>query len=158
MNKTINILLSLFYLCVNCVSVSQEWNTLDVYAFQTLTKANERWIRETENRLEKNCDKKIQSLEKNVKELSKQVKQQALYQEHTEKLELIVREQEKTISKLKVERMHIKKVGTVNRNVLVPTEDEREKVRTTEGGVLRQPGVKQCIRSFMKQSKISLID
>lgn len=46
--------------------------------------------------------------------------------------------------------MHIKKVGTVNRNVLVPTEDEREKVRTTEGGVLRQPGVKQCIRSFMK--------
>lgn len=53
MNKTINILLSLFYLCVSCVSVSQEWNTLDVYAFQTLTKANERWIRETENRLEK---------------------------------------------------------------------------------------------------------
>lgn len=52
MNKTINILLSLFYLCVSCALVSQEWNTLDVYAFQTLTKANERWIRETENRLE----------------------------------------------------------------------------------------------------------
>lgn len=106
----------------------------------------------------KKSDEKIQSLEKIVKELSKQVKQQALYQERTEKFELIVREQEKTISKLKVERMHIKKVGTVNRNVLVPTEDEREKVRTTEGGVLRKPGVKQCIRSFMKQSKISLID
>lgn len=106
----------------------------------------------------KKSDEKIQSLEKIVKELSKQVKQQALYRERTEKFELIVREQEKTISKLKVERMHIKKVGTVNRNVLVPTEDEREKVRTTEGGVLRQPGVKQCIKSFMKQSKISLID
>lgn len=65
----------------------------------------------------KKSDEKIQSLEKIVKELSKQVKQQALYQERTEKFELIVREQEKTISKLKVERMHIKKVGTVNRNI-----------------------------------------
>lgn len=40
----------------------------------------------------KKSDEKIQSLEKIVKELSKQVKQQALYQERTEKFELIVRE------------------------------------------------------------------
>lgn len=48
---------------------------------------NERWIRNMENRfeklentiLEKNCDKKFHLLEETVMELSKQVKQQVLY-------------------------------------------------------------------------------
>lgn len=52
--------------------------------------------------------------------------------------------------------MHIKKAGTVIRNVLVPTEDENEKDRNTEGCVHIQTGIKQRIRSCMKQKKISL--
>lgn len=57
-------------------------------------KVNERWIRDIENRiktlentiLQNNCDKKIQYLEEAVQELSKQVKQQVLYNGRTEKL------------------------------------------------------------------------
>lgn len=67
---------------------------------------NERWIRNMENRfeklentiLEKNCDKKFHLLEETVMELSKQVKQQVLYNDRTERLEIIVRDQEKLLS------------------------------------------------------------
>lgn len=70
---------------------------------------NERWIRNMENRfeklentiLEKNCDKKFHLLEETVMELSKQVKQQVLYNERTERLEIIVRDQEKNYCPVK---------------------------------------------------------
>lgn len=57
-----------------------------------------------------------QSLAEIAEKLSTQVKQQALYYERTKKLEFIVDEQEKTISKLKVEVMQMKKAGTVIQN------------------------------------------
>lgn len=70
---------------------------------------NERWIRKMENRIEtmentifeKNCDKKFHLLEETVMELSKQVKQQAIYNERTERLEIIVRDQEKNYCPVK---------------------------------------------------------
>lgn len=48
--------------------------------------------------LEKNCDKKFHLLEETVLELSKQVKQQVLYNDRTERLEIIVRDQKKLLS------------------------------------------------------------
>lgn len=95
-----------------------------------------------------------QSLAEIVEKLSTQVKQQALYHDLTKKLEFIVDEQEKTISKLKVDVMQMKKAGTVIQNALVPTEDENEK--TKKVGVHSQKGIKQRRGSFTKQSKISL--
>lgn len=54
-------------------------------------KVNERWICKIENRMGKSCEETIQSFEKIVKEFPMQVKQQALYQERTEKFDVIVR-------------------------------------------------------------------
>lgn len=67
---------------------------------------NERWIRNMENRfeklentiLEKNCDKKFHLLEETVMELSKQVKQQVLYNDRTERLEILFVTKKKLLS------------------------------------------------------------
>lgn len=96
---------------------------------------NERWIRNMENRfeklentiLEKNCDKKFHLLEETVMKLSKQVKQQVLYNERTERLEIIVRDQEKTIVQLRQEVMQIKQTGSAIQDFLVPTVGEHDK-------------------------------
>lgn len=97
-------------------------------------RANEIWVRQIENRIEtlentilqKNCDKKVQHLEETVKEL---FRQQAFYNERTEKLEAIVSDQEKTISKLGEEMMQIKKPCSVIRDFLVSTEDKTIKMK-----------------------------
>lgn len=160
MNILISIL-CFFYLCVDCSAIPSIPNAIDVDAVQKLTeklnsleqrltrehlylhdvsvplsnensnKANERWVRDVENRIEtlentilqKNCDKKLKFLDETVKELSKQ---QALYNERTERLEAVVRDQEKTISKLREEKIQIKKPGSVIRDFLVSPEYEND--------------------------------
>lgn len=122
-------------------------------------RANEIWVRQIENRIEtlentilqKNCDKKVQLLEETVKEL---FRQQALYNEHTEKLEAIVSDQEKTISKLRGEMMQIKKPGSVIRDFLVSTEDENDKNENTEYDAHNQLGIPQRIRSSAASSDL----
>lgn len=114
-------------------------------------KVNERWIRDVENRietlentiLEKNCDKKFHLLEETVKELSKQVKQQTLYNERTKRLEAIVRDQEQTISKFREEMMQIKKADSVIRDFLVPTVKEQDTDGNTNDDVNNQSGITQ---------------
>lgn len=121
-------------------------------------KANERWVRDMENRIEtlentilqKNCDKKFQYLEETVKELSKQ---HALYNERTEKLEAIVRDQEKTISKLREEKMQIKKPDSVIRDFLVSPEYEHD-----EYDSYNYSGTPQRIRSTAASSDLRDID
>lgn len=118
-------------------------------------KVNERWIRDIENRiktlentiLQNNCDKKIQYLEETVQELSKQVKQQVLYNGRTEKLEAIVKDQENTISKLRDDVILVKKTGTMLRDILVPSEDEIDKDGNTENDAHNQLKIAQRIRS-----------
>lgn len=120
-------------------------------------RANEIWVRQIENRIEtlentilqKNCDKKVQHLEETVKEL---FRQQAFYNERTEKLEAIVSDQEKTISKLGEEMMQIKKPGSVIRDFLVSTEDENDKNENTEYDAHNQLGIPQRIRSSAASS------
>lgn len=123
-------------------------------------KVNERWIRDVENRIEtlentiseKNCDKKFHLLEETVKELSKQVKQQTLYNERTERLEAIVRDQEQTISKFREEMMQIKKADSVIRDFLVPTVKEQDTDGNTNDDVNNQSGITQRIRSTAASS------
>lgn len=106
-------------------------------------RVNDRWIRDIENRIQawentlsiiqQNCDKKIQSLDETVKELSKQVKQQALYNKRTESLEAIVRDQDKTIVKFRKEVMQIKKPVSAIWDFLVQTEVENDKDGSNKG-------------------------
>lgn len=97
--------------------------------------------------LQNNCNKKIQYLEETVQELSKQVKQQLLYNGRTEKLEAIVKDQENTISKLRDDVILVKKTGTMLRDILVPTEDEIDKDGNTENDAHNQLKIAQRIRS-----------
>lgn len=121
-------------------------------------KANERWVRDVENRIEtlentilqKHCDKKIQFLDETLKELSKQ---QAFYNERTEKLEAIVRDQEKTISKLREEKIQIKKPGSVIRDFLVSQNYEND-----EYDAYNHSGTPQRIRSTAVSSDLRDID
>lgn len=117
-------------------------------------------IRDMENRIQalentiiqKNCDKKIQSLDETVKKLSKQVKQQALYNERTESLEAIVRDQEKTIVKLRKEGMQIKKPGSAIRDFLVQKEVENDKDGSNKSNHSNQLGVPQRIKTNSSSS------
>lgn len=176
------------YLCVDCSALFLMWNGIDVDAVKKMTvklnsleqrltrkypylhdvsvplsnensnKANERWVRDMENRIEilentilqKNSDKKFQFLEETVKELSKQ---QALYIERTEKLEAIVRDQETTISKLREEKIQIKKPGSVIRDFLVSPEYEND-----EYDAYNHSDTPQRIRSTAASSDLRDID
>lgn len=121
---------------------------------------NERWIRNMENRfeklentiLEKNCDKKFHLLEETVMELSKQVKQQVLYNERTERLEIIVRDQEKTIVQLRQEVMQIKQTGSAIQDFLVPTVGEHDKNGITKDDIKNKSGITQRIGSTAASS------
>lgn len=123
-------------------------------------KVKEGWIRDMENRIkalentiiQKNCDKKIQTLDETVKELSKQIKQQSLYNERTERLEAIVRDQEKTIFKLREEVMQIKKPGPAIGDLLVHTEDENDKDGSNESNHQNRLGITQRIRTNSSSS------
>lgn len=126
-------------------------------------KANEGWVRDVENRIEtlkntilqKNCDKKFQFLEETVKELSKQ---QTLYNERSEKLEAIVRDQEKTISKLREDMMQIKKPDSVIRESLVQTYDQNDKDRAAKHDATNQSGIPKRIRRSTVSSDLQNID
>lgn len=126
-------------------------------------KANERWVRDVENRIETlentilqiHSDKKFQFLEETVKELSKQ---QALYNERTEKLEAIVRDQEKTISKLREDMMQIKKPDSVIRESLVQTYDQNDKDRAAKHDATNQSGIPKRIRRSAVSSDLQNID
>lgn len=121
---------------------------------------NERWIRNMENRfeklentiLEKNCDKKFHLLEETVMELSKQVKQQVLYNERTERLEIIVHDQEKTIVQLRQEVMQIKQTGSAIKDFLVPTVGEHDKNGNTKDDIKNKSGITQRIGSTAASS------
>lgn len=121
------------------------------------------WVRDIENRIEtlentilqKNCDKKFQFLEDTVKEL---LRQQALYNERTEKLEAIVSDQDKTISKFREEMMQIKKPGSVIREFLVPTKDQNDTDRNAKYDAHNQSGIPQRIRRSAVSSNLQDID
>lgn len=121
---------------------------------------NERWIRKMENRIEtmentifeKNCDNKFYLLEETVMELSKQVKQQAIYNERTESLEIIVRDQEKTIVQLRQEVMQIKQPGSAIQDFLVPTVGEHDKNGNTKDDIKNKSGLTQRIGSTAASS------
>lgn len=124
------------------------------------SRVNEGWIHDMENRIEalentiiqKKFDKKIQTLDETVKELSKQVKQQALYNERTERLEAIVRDQEKTIFKLREEVLQIKKPGPAIGDLLVHTENENDKDESNESNHQNRLGITQRIRTNSSSS------
>lgn len=123
-------------------------------------KIKEGWIRDMENQIkaleitiiQKNCDKKIQTLDETVKELSKQVKQQAVYNERTERLEAIVRDQEKTIFKLREEVMQIKKPVPAIGDLLVHAEAENDKDGSNVSNHQNRLGITQRIRTNSSSS------
>lgn len=120
---------------------------------------NERLVRDIENRIEilentilqKNCDKKIQSLEEIVQELSKQ---QAQYNERTEKLKALVSDQEKTIYVLREKVNKIQNIGYVYRYDFVSTKDENDRDENTSGDPHTQSEILQQFRSTAASSDL----